>query len=53
MIINYFYTIGIIILPTETNAVLVIYPDRILIFPVAGQFFEVIGRRNFEIIKFP
>jgi hypothetical protein len=37
--------------PSETDAVLVVYPDAILAFPAALESFESVARRNAQVVQ--
>ena len=44
MVIDNFDLAGMAVLPFETNPVLLVYPDTVLIFPVTTQAFQTICR---------
>jgi hypothetical protein len=51
MIINYLNLIGIPLMPTKTYSPLIVNPDAVLSFAIAGKFLKTITWRDLQIVK--
>jgi hypothetical protein len=51
MIVRDFHILCTSFSPPETDAMLVIYPDAILAFPVAFESFKSVARRNAQVVQ--
>jgi len=51
MIVYYLYVIRIAIVPAKADSPLLIDADAVLSFPIAGEFFQTIRRRDSQVFK--
>jgi hypothetical protein len=51
MVIDYFHVVSVAVFPDKTHPVLAVDPDRVLPRPVSAQLFELVARRDSELVQ--